>query len=92
MSRATASHSCSVGTWFAFGATRRIFYGYPSYGRLFDVHWDRVSLVFSEIGSVLWSAGWALPCLLPLAALIAALLTIAGLCGRTARGGVSPSR
>ena len=131
---------CSVGIWFAFGASRRIFYGYASYGRLFDVHWDRLPLVLSEIGSVLWSAGWALPYLLPLAALIAAprksrllllpvgvsavlaaffvftylhagrdpwewiswsagrvfspiaaLLTIAGLCRRTAMGGGNPS-
>jgi hypothetical protein len=62
----------SLGAWLAFGATRRIFYGYEQYGRFLDVHWDRLPLVLSEIGSVLWSAGWALPYLLPLAALIAA--------------------
>ncbi len=62
----------SLGTWFAFGASRRIFYGYEQYGRLLDIHRDLLPLVLSEIGGVLWSAGWALPYLLPLAALIAA--------------------
>ena len=62
----------SLGAWLTFGATRRIFYGYEQYGRFLDVHWDRLPLVLSEIGNVLWSAGWALPFLLPLAALIAA--------------------
>jgi hypothetical protein len=62
----------SLGAWLAFGATRRIFYGYEQYGRFLDVHGDRLPTVFSEIGGTLWSAGWALPYLLPLAALISA--------------------
>ncbi len=131
----------SLGAWFAFGATRRINYGYEESGRYLDLHWDHLPLILSKIGGVLWSAGWALPYLLPLAALIAAprksrlillplavsaalaaflvfiylhpdtdpgmwiewsagrvffpiaaLLTIAGLCRRTAIGGSSPSR
>lgn len=62
----------SLGAWFSFGATRRINYGYEQSGRYLDLHWDHLPLVLSEIGGVLWSAGWALPYLLPLAALIAA--------------------
>ncbi len=62
----------SLGAWFAFGATRRINYGYEQSGRYLDLHWDHLPLVLSEIGGVLWSAGWALPYLLPLVALIAA--------------------
>ncbi len=62
----------SLGAWLAFGATRRIFYGYEQYGRFLDVHWDRLPPVLSDIGGALWSAGWALPYLLPLSALIAA--------------------
>lgn len=62
----------SLGSWFLFEATRHVFYGYEQYGRFLDVHWDRLSLVLSGIGHALWSAGWALPYLLPLAALLLA--------------------
>jgi hypothetical protein len=62
----------SLGTWFLFEATRRVYYGYEQYGRFLDVHWDRLPLVLSGIGHALWSAGWALPYLLPLAALLLA--------------------
>jgi hypothetical protein len=62
----------SLGSWFLFEATRHVFYGYEQYGRFLDVHWDRLPLVLSGIGHALWSAGWALPYLLPLAALLLA--------------------
>ena len=62
----------SLGAWLALGATRRIFYGYEQYGRFLDIHWGRLPPVLSEIGGALWSAGWALPYLLSLAALISA--------------------
>ena len=62
----------SLGAWLAFGATRRIFYGYEQYGRFLNVHWNRLPPVLSDIGRALWSAGWALPYLLALAALISA--------------------
>jgi hypothetical protein len=62
----------SLGSWFLFEATRHVFYGYEQYGRFLDVHRDRLSLVLSGIGHALWSAGWALPYLLPLAALLLA--------------------
>jgi hypothetical protein len=59
----------SLGAWFWFEASRHVFYGYEQYGRLLEIHWDRLPLVLSGIGRALWSAGWALPYLLPLAAL-----------------------
>jgi hypothetical protein len=62
----------SLGSWFLFEATRRVFYGYEQYGRFLDVHRDRLPLVLSGIGHALWSVGWALPYLLPLASLLLA--------------------
>ncbi len=62
----------SLGTWLAFGATRRLFYGYEQYGRFLDIHWERLGPVLADIGKFLWRAGWALPWLLPLAALLLA--------------------
>src|SRR5207237_7284300 len=60
-----------LAAWFAFGATRRLFFGYRGYGRVSEVHWERLPLVISSIGQALFSAGWALPFLLPLAVLLA---------------------
>jgi hypothetical protein len=57
--------------WFAFGATRRLFFGYRGYGRVFEIYWKLLPLVLSSIGQALFSAGWALPFLLPLAVLLA---------------------
>jgi hypothetical protein len=59
----------SLFAWFAFGATRHLFRGYEQYGRLLEIHWSELGPVFAGIGGVLWSAGWALPWLIPLAAL-----------------------
>jgi hypothetical protein len=59
-----------VATWFAFGAARRLFFGYRGYGTVFEIHWERLWLVLSSIGEALFSAGWALPFLLPLAVLL----------------------
>ena len=61
-----------LGAWFAFGATRHIFYGYEQYGRFLDIHWERLGPVLAGIGKYLSRPGWALPWLLPLAALILA--------------------
>ncbi len=60
----------SLGAWFWFEASRHVYYGYEQYGRFLEIHWDRFPLVLSGIGHALWSAGWALPYLLPLAALL----------------------
>jgi hypothetical protein len=59
-----------LAAWFAFGATRRLFYGYEQYGRFLDVHWERLGPVLADLGRLLWRPGWALPWLLPLAALL----------------------
>lgn len=67
-----APSAVSLGAWFAFGASRRLFYGYEQYGSFFEIHWNELIVVLSGIGSALWSAAWALPWLLPLAALLAA--------------------
>jgi hypothetical protein len=56
----------SVATWLAFGATRKIFYGYRGYGRVSEFHWDHASAVLAAIGSALWKAGYALPFAIPL--------------------------
>jgi hypothetical protein len=60
----------SLGAWFAFEALQHIFLGYEQYGRFFDVHWDRLLPVVASLGRAFWSTGWALPYLLPLAALL----------------------
>lgn len=62
----------SLGAWFAFGASRRLFYGYEQYGKFLEIHWKELANVLSGIAGALWSAGWGLPWLLPLAALLAA--------------------
>ena len=61
----------SLGTWFAFGAKHELFYGYRSYGRFFDVHWEHFSNVLSGLASALWNAGYGLPFLVPLVVLLA---------------------
>jgi hypothetical protein len=62
----------SLGAWFSFEAFRHVFVGYEQYGRFLDVHWNRLPLVLSTLTRVFWSAGWALPYLLPLAVLFLA--------------------
>jgi hypothetical protein len=61
----------SLGAWLSFESTRG-FFGSEQYGRFLEVHWSQLPLVLSEVGRVFWSAGWALPYLLPLAALLIA--------------------
>lgn len=61
----------SVGTWLAFGATRKLFYGYQSYGRFFEIHWEHLTSVLSGFGTAFWSAGYALPLLVPLVVFLA---------------------
>jgi hypothetical protein len=60
----------SLGTWFAFGAIRKLFYGYQSYGRFLDVRWDHFDVVFLGFGRAFWKAGYALPFLVPLVVLL----------------------
>jgi hypothetical protein len=60
----------SLGAWFFFESSRHVFFGYEQYGPFLEIHWDRLPLVLSAVGRALWSAGWALPYFLPLAALL----------------------
>jgi hypothetical protein len=61
----------SIGAWLAFGATRKVFFGYKGYGRSLEFHWDHLSGVVSAIGSALWKAGYALPFAVPILVLLA---------------------
>jgi len=61
----------SLGTWFAFGATRKLFYGYKSYGRFWNVRWDHIDEVVLGFGEAFWKAGYALPFIVPLVVLLA---------------------
>ena len=61
----------SLGVWFAFGASRKVFYGYRGYGRSMEFHWDHFSGVGSAIGSALWKVGYALPFAVPILLLLA---------------------
>ena len=56
----------SVATWLAFGATRKIFYGYRGYGRVSEFHWAHTPAILAAIGSALWKASYALPFAVPL--------------------------
>jgi hypothetical protein len=60
----------SLGTWFGFGAAHKLFYGYQSYGRFLDLHWDHFDQVLSGFGLAFWKSGYALPFLIPLLALL----------------------
>lgn len=55
-----------LGTWFGFGAVRKLFYGYQGYGRFLDIRWDHLDEVLSGFGSTLWKCGYALPFVVPL--------------------------
>ena len=68
--RLVGPSALSVGTWLAFGALRKLFYGYQSYGRLLDIRWDHLDEVLSGLGSAFWKAGYALPFAVPLAVLL----------------------
>jgi hypothetical protein len=62
-----------LAAWFAFGATRRIFFGYSGYGRFLDIYPDHLRVVLSAVGRSLAGTGHALPWLVPLACLLLAL-------------------
>jgi len=60
----------SIGTWLAFGAMRKVFFGYKGYGRSLEFHWDHLSAVASAIGTALWKAGYVLPFAVPILVLL----------------------
>ena len=62
-----------LAAWFAFGASRRIFFGYSGYGTLFDLHLDHFRVVLAAVGRSLLATGHALPWLVPLGCVLAAL-------------------
>ena len=62
-----------LSTWFAFGASRGIFFGYSGYGRFLDLHADHFPLVLSAVARSLLTTGYGLPWLVPLACVLLAL-------------------
>ncbi|MEP6802014.1 MAG: hypothetical protein ABJC07_08760 [Acidobacteriota bacterium] len=72
----------SSGVWLAFGATRKIFYGYRGYGHVSEFHWDHAPAIFYAIGRALWQSGHALPFAIP--------LLVVALAGRPSRKALLP--
>ena len=62
-----------LSTWFAFGASRGIFFGYSGYGRFLDLHPDHLPIVLSAVGRSVLGTGHALPWLVPLACVLFSL-------------------
>jgi hypothetical protein len=56
----------SAAAWLAFGATRKIFYGYRGYGHVSEFHWDHAPAILDAIGRALWQSGYSLPFAIPL--------------------------
>jgi hypothetical protein len=54
-----------LGLWFAYGASRRLFFGYQGTGRLLDIHWNRAGQILAGIPRALLDANYALPYLVP---------------------------
>jgi hypothetical protein len=65
-----APTALSLGAWFWLGLSRKVFDRYGEYGSLLDLRWERLGLVASQIARAFWSAGWALPFLVPIAVLL----------------------
>ena len=61
----------SLGAWFAYGRRYFLFRWYESYGPTFDVHLSRLGIVLGQMLEAFWRTGYALPWLVPLAALLA---------------------
>ena len=62
----------SLGAWFAYGRRYFLFRWYESYGPTFEVHLSRLGIVLGQMLEAFWRTGYALPWLVPLAALLAA--------------------
>jgi hypothetical protein len=60
----------ALGTWFAFGALRRLFLGYQGYGRFLDLRWHHFDEVVSGFALAFWKNGYALPFAVPLLVLV----------------------
>jgi hypothetical protein len=57
----------ALGTWFLFGASRRLFWGYVGYGGLLRINLESLPSILKAVGFSLRKAGYALPWLVPLA-------------------------
>lgn len=62
----------TLGAWFAFGISRRLFHEYSEYGRFFEVHLEHLPSAAASVTSALAGAGRGLPYLVPLVCLLAA--------------------
>ncbi|HEV8230713.1 MAG TPA: hypothetical protein VGQ75_00060 [Thermoanaerobaculia bacterium] len=60
----------SLGTWFAFGAAKKLFFGYQGYGRTLAIRWESLPAIAADVGRSLWKVGFALPWLVPIAVLL----------------------
>jgi hypothetical protein len=61
-----------LAAWFAYGASRGLFYGYSGYGRFLDLYPDHLPIVLSAVARSLGVTAWGLPWLIPLAVLAVA--------------------
>lgn len=61
----------SLGAWFAFGASRRLFRGYSGEGRLLAFHPQYAVVVLHALGETLASTAFGLPWAIPLLCLLA---------------------
>jgi len=61
----------SLGAWFAYGRRYFLFRWYESYGPTLEVHLSRLGIVLGQMLEAFWRTGYALPWLVPLAALFA---------------------
>jgi hypothetical protein len=60
----------SLGTWFAFGAAKKLFFGYQGYGRTLAIRWESLPSIAADVGRSLWKVGFALPWLVPIIVLL----------------------
>ncbi|HVE66011.1 MAG TPA: hypothetical protein VNC59_05480 [Thermoanaerobaculia bacterium] len=70
LARLLGPAALSLLPWFAFGASRKLFYGYYSYGRFLEIHWEHFGSVLSGFGTAFWNAGYALPFVVPFVVLL----------------------
>jgi hypothetical protein len=62
-----APTALALGTWFLFGASRSLFWGYKGYGGLVRISLESLPSILQAVGVSLRRAGYALPWLVPLA-------------------------
>jgi hypothetical protein len=80
--RLLAPTALTLGTWFAFGASRHLFHEYSEYGPFFVLHFEHWRHIASAVPLALAGTARGLPYLVPLVCLAAA--------GRPARAALLP--